>query len=83
MINVDKKKGFCMLSGSGSDLLQEVAYIAASFCKANIKALKDVAGPAPAAAKETESLLTAAIKAGCVAALASVGATEEDTDDAE
>ena len=52
MINVDEDKGFCELAGSGHDLLQDVANIAA-------------------------------IKAGCAAALASVGATEEDADDAE
>lgn len=81
MINVNREEGFCKIVGSGHELLAEVAHIAASFCEAIIKTLKDDAAPAPA--KEAESLLTAAIKAGCAAALASVGATEEDTDDAE
>ena len=81
LINVNREEGFCKIVGSGHELLEEVACIAASFCEKSIKSLRDVA--APAAAKETESLLTAAIKAGCAAALAYVGATEEDTDDAE
>ena len=83
MINVNREEGFCEIVGSGHELLAEVAHIAASFCEAIIKTLKDDAAPAPAAAKEAESLLTAAIKAGCAAALASVGVTEEDADDAE
>ena len=81
MINVNGKENFCKIVGSGHELLEEVAYIAASFCKESIKRLRDVA--APAAAKEAESLLTAAIKVGCAAALAYVGVTGEDADDAE
>lgn len=81
MINVNREEGFCEIVGSGHELLVDVANIANGFCAASIKPLKGAA--AHAAAKEMESLLTAAIKAGCAAALASVGATEEDADDAE
>lgn len=73
MINVDKEKGFCELSGSGYDLLQDVANIASGFCRAHIDVHKNDTS-ASAAVKQAKELLIMAVDAGCVKALASVNA---------
>lgn len=73
MINVDKEKGFCELSGSGYDLLQDVANIASGFCRALIDVHKNDTS-ASAAVKQAKELLIMAVDAGCVEALASVNA---------
>ena len=73
MITVDKKTGLCKLSGSGYDLLQDVANIAKGFCRAHIDVHKNDTS-ASAAVKQAKELLIMAVDAGCVEALASVNA---------
>lgn len=82
MITVDKAKGICEINGTGLELAMNIANIVASFCESIIEHRKPGTSKHEAI-KDAKALLYASVNAGIAEALASVGATEEDTDDAE
>lgn len=82
MITVDKAKGICKMYGTGLELAMDIANIVAGLCKSTIEQ-REPGTSKHEAMEGAEMLLYASVSAGIAEALASVGATEEDADDAE
>lgn len=82
MITVDKAKGTCEINGTSLELAMDIANIVANFYRSIIEYRKPGTSKHEAI-KDATTLLCASANAGIAEALASVGATEEDTDDAE
>lgn len=85
MINVDKKKGFCELCGTGLELATVFANIAAGFCESAIEG-REPGTSKHEAMKYASMLLRTALEVGIGDAQAAAEDSvpdEEDPDDAE
>ena len=84
MINVDKRKGVCTLCGTGLEIAEEVAAIAASFCEAVVEQ-REPGTSEREAMKHAAMRLRVALRAGIAAARPGEGSVpgEEDSGNAE